>query len=102
MIFGELIGKMSMRLRGALLDHNGGLFSVRGMTVGELLKLHRDAPEIIEIMQPVLVELDHNLMEKFFNDPKMSPGKIREHFTSQFDVMLEAVQGELRKRDKLK
>ena len=99
--FGELIGKMSMRLRAGV-SRQDGLLSVKGMTIGELLKLHKDAPEIIEIMQPILMEMDHDLMEKFFNNPGMKPGEIRDHYSSQFEVMMESVQGELRKRDKLK
>ena len=99
--FGELLGKMSMRMRAGA-SKNDGLLSVKGMTIGELLKLHKDAPEIIEIMQPILMEIDHDLMEKFFDNPGMTPGDIPDHYASQFEVMMEEVQGELRKRDKLK
>ena len=70
------------------------------MTVGELQKIHRDGPEIIETMAPILLEYEYKLMEQFFNNPKMTPGEIRKHFSKQFDVVFETVQAELRSRDK--
>jgi len=99
--FGQIIGRVSRLVRA---EHSLGedvIFSVKGMTDGELQKIQRYAPEIIGAMQPVLLEIEHSLMLKFFKKPDMTPGDIRDFYASQYEVAIAAVQAELRERGKL-
>ena len=95
--FGEVIGRA---MKFISFDDKNELISIKSMNTGELIKIDKDAPEMFDLIKPLLLEYDHLLMERFLVDPKMTPGKIREHFLMQFNFILDSVSAELRLREK--
>lgn len=98
--FGDLIGRVTSGVRSTFSSEPSLLFSVRGMTVNELLKIQQDGPEMFDLIRPLLLEYDHILMEKFFNNPDMAPGEIRKYFLHQFEYILHSTAAEISRRER--
>jgi len=100
MKFGELIGRVTSSIRFKFSTDKDLVFSVKGMALSELMKIQQDGPEIFSLIEPILLEYDHLLLERFSNNPKMTMGEIRDHYKSQFQYISQATSAELRIRPK--
>ena len=99
MRFGELIGRVSSAVRGHFYRDPGMLFSLQGMAKTELLKISQDAPEVFELVKPIMLDYDHLLLEQIARNPNMTPGEVRDFLNNQFEFILSSVAAELRIRN---
>ena len=99
--FGQLIGRVNPSIRERHSLGEDIIYSVKGMSDNELRKIQRTAPEVLGMMQPILLEMEHSLVMDFFRNPTMTPGEIQEFYSSFYERGLTAVQAELRERGKL-
>lgn len=100
--FGKLIGRANAFIRHSYSQDPQTLFSVGGMPTGELMKIAQDGEELVGLMKPIMAEYEHMLMENFFRNPDMTPGKIKTHYDNQFNFIITSVESELKKRQNKK
>ena len=100
MIFGELVGRVKSAIRFNFAMNSDVLFSVKGMTKGELMNISQSAPEVFALIEPILLECNHILMKKIMDNPKITPGEIIDDFSGRFNFIVDSVNAELKFRQK--
>lgn len=102
MKFGELIGRVSAAVRAQYGRTEDVVFSVKGMTNAELIKITQDGPEVIETMKPILLEFEHFMFKRIFYKPDMKPGDVHEIMSRHMDLAMEAAKAEMSARQREK
>ena len=102
MKYGEMSSKIPRYVMEQFKRSECQLYSVKGLSTGELHNIATNAQDIFDIMEPIMLEYSHIIMEKFFRNPSMTPGEIKDYYDKQNSFIMEAVSSELRFRNNKK